>query len=423
MDRSTFGVAWREQWSFLQVARYHQRVRPMPACIRDAEVWCLSPSKAFLLRLPDVRHETRLRHQRYVMPRWIIFVLGTMCTLALLLFPSAPLVRATTGHGESPHGPISASPDRSVLLLDRILAAGNPVGSTFPAPSGFRAKSTGESGLDASIERASELADVSSNNAGLAGTISGRAGTLLLGALPIPVLSGEGDFGNMSPDKGPASRPALLERGQMEALLMPGDHLRSVGNLPTAAQEKIKEEECRLLEIEVSHSGHVLRLLRREGFDKTDVLHECRVGLGAPSFPTPVGTYFVTHIYDQDPWWIPPPNRAWAAGQSPSRKVYGGTMAPLLKKRPAKSKKTEWFAEDMVELPVSLEDYGYRFHGTNAPRSIGRNESHGCVRMLPADAKKVASLIKEHVGVANRLESANGSFVILKSPIRLNLIK
>lgn len=357
------------------------------------------------------------------MPRWIIFFLCTMCTLAVVMFPSAPLVSATTGRGGAPHGPGSASPDRSVLLLDQILAGGNPTGRTFPAASEFRAESTGESGLNTGLVQASAPADVSSDNAGLAGTISGREGNLLQGTLPIPVLSGEGDSGDTRPDKGSANRPALLERSQMETLLMPGDHLRSVGNLPTAAQEKTKEEDRKLLEIEVSHSGHVLRLLRRDGLVKTDVLHECRVGLGAPSFPTPVGTYFVTHIYDQDPWWIPPPNRPWAAGQSPSRKVYGGTMAPLLKKRPAKSKKTEWFAEDMVELPVSLEDYGYRFHGTNAPRSIGRNESHGCVRMLPADAKKVASLIKEHVGVANRLESANGSFVILKSPIRLNLIK
>jgi hypothetical protein len=181
--------------------------------------------------------------------------------------------------------------------------------------------------------------------------------------------------------------------------------------------------------IEVSHSKHVLRLLGDAAHNRDQVLYECRVGLGARGFPTPVGVYFVTHIFDDDPWWIPPKDRAWAAGQSPSRRVYGGIMAPLLKKKALTQRRTPGkkaplaLAEDFVEKPVKLDDYGYRFHGTNQPRSIGRNESHGCVRMLPDDVKKVAALIKEHVGVSDRRESENGTFVVLRAPVRLDLIK
>ena len=153
------------------------------------------------------------------------------------------------------------------------------------------------------------------------------------------------------------------------------------------------------------------------------MLYECKIGLGAPEFPTPVGVYYVTHIYDQNPWWIPPTNRAWAAGDSPSKRVYGGTMAPLLKKKIAISRKKDVTSEDRIEGQVKLEDYGYRFHGTNAPRSIGRNQSHGCVRMLSDDAKKVAAIIEDKVGIAERKESDNGSFALLNSPVRLNLIK
>ena len=80
-------------------------------------------------------------------------------------------------------------------------------------------------------------------------------------------------------------------------------------------------------------------------------------------------------------------------------------------------------SEDRIEGQVKLEDYGYRFHGTNAPRSIGRNQSHGCVRMLSDDAKKVAAIIEDKVGIAERKESENGSFAILNAPVRLNLIK
>jgi L,D-transpeptidase catalytic domain len=220
-----------------------------------------------------------------------------------------------------------------------------------------------------------------------------------------------------------ARNPSLVDRNRMETLLRPSEPHKSVGNFPTGP-----EGGFNYLEIEVSHSAHIFKLYASSLFGKKEVLHECRVGLGNPrEFPTPVGVYFVTHIYDDNPWWIPPTNRDWAAGQSPSKKVYGGTMAPLLKKRPlkTKAKKQSPDPEDKIAEQVQLNDDGYRFHGTNAPRSIGRNESHGCVRMLPDDARKVADLIKEYVGVAERRDndSENGSYVILKSTVRLNLVK
>ena len=219
-----------------------------------------------------------------------------------------------------------------------------------------------------------------------------------------------------------ARNPSLVDRHRMETLLRPSESHKAVGNFPTGPEGG----DLGYIEIEVGHSSHIFRLYASSLFGKRELLHECNVGLGAPGeFPTPVGVYFVTHIYDQDPWWIPPPNRDWAAGQSPSKKVYGGTMAPLLKKRPVKMKGKQQTPdpEDKIAEQVQLNDDGYRFHGTNAPRSIGRNQSHGCVRMLPDDARKVADLIKDKVGIADRRESENGTYVILKSPVRLNLVK
>ena len=219
-----------------------------------------------------------------------------------------------------------------------------------------------------------------------------------------------------------AKNPSLVDRHRMETLLRPSEPHKAVGNFPTGPEGG----DLSYIEIEVGHSSHVFRLYASSLFGKKELLHECKVGLGNKSeFPTPVGVYFVTHIYDDNPWWIPPTNRDWAAGQSPSKKVYGGTMAPLLKKRPVKmkAKKQTPDPEDKIAEQVQLNDDGYRFHGTNAPRSIGQNQSHGCVRMLPDDARQVANLIKEHVGVAERRESENGTYVILKSPVRLNLVK
>ncbi len=226
---------------------------------------------------------------------------------------------------------------------------------------------------------------------------------------------------------------SLVERKRMDSLLMPDAFLKGLGRLasvPPAKVEKSLVPESPMwkrLEIQVSHSSHVFTLFHERSDGTRETLYECKIGLGAPEFPTPVGVYYVTHIYDQDPWWIPPANRAWAAGDSPSQRVYGGTMAPLLKKKVInlrkRHKEGEKEREDFVESQVKLEDYGYRFHGTNQPRSIGRNQSHGCVRMLSDDAKKVSNLIKEHVGALDRRESENGPFVVLNAPVKLNLVK
>lgn len=246
------------------------------------------------------------------------------------------------------------------------------------------------------------------------GTLSGTVGELLFRGLPS--TSATSDQGDKAPHARVASNPTLVDRRQMNSLLNPSD-MTSVGNLASEPETKFK-----FVGIEVSHSEHTFKLFGVSQPGKPEILYQCKIGLGSPEFPTPVGTYFVTHIYDDNPWWIPPKDRAWAAGDSPSKTVYGGTMAPLLKKRPATRKKIN-DPEDLIEDLVKFDDYGYRFHGTNAPGSIGYNQSHGCVRMLSKDAKQVASIIKDVVGTADRRESENGTYVILNAPVRLNLVK
>lgn len=100
-------------------------------------------------------------------------------------------------------------------------------------------------------------------------------------------------------------------------------------------------------------------------------------------------------------------------------------MPPLLKKRfvSLSLKEQQEDPEDEIAGPVKLDDTGYRLHRTNAPTSIGHKESHGCVRMLSKDAKQMAALIKEHVGIIATSRSENGKFVVLRSTLRLNLLK
>jgi len=336
----------------------------------------------------------------------------------LLAFP----VVAQDSRGKDPTVQASAAPqiatpkdgNRSRLSVkrapDKTAARGRTKSEKIREKSENKNKGQRPAAIDENPEKAAPAENP------YAGTLSVPVSDVMFKAYPPPGVAPESS--DPAPDQSRTPKtPAVMDKGQMEAMLAPGDHLNSVGRFRPGPDERLN-----YVEIEVSHSRHWLRLLAHNA-GNTDVLHQCGVGLGASGFPTPVGQYYVTHIYDETPWWIPPPDRSWAAGQSPSKKVYGGTMAPLLKKRPVRTRAKAAPQDDMIEAQVTLQDDGYRFHGTNAPRSIGRNESHGCVRMIPDDAKKVASLIKDQVGIADRKASENGTFVILKSPVRLNIIK
>ncbi|MDQ7784386.1 MAG: L,D-transpeptidase [Desulfomonilaceae bacterium] len=178
------------------------------------------------------------------------------------------------------------------------------------------------------------------------------------------------------------------------------------------------------LEIQVQRSEYTLRLfaIKRNGDRK--VLFTCRTGLGSAEYPTPRGSYYIIRIFDDNPLWIPPPDRPWAWGQSPSHSVYGGHMMPFFSKRPLQSaRQTEPIGDlDCVEDKQQMVDAGaYRIHGTNSPWSVGSAQSHGCVRMLNKSVKELSDLIKIYAGTTTRGRTANGSFVQLAKPVRLIL--
>lgn len=89
-----------------------------------------------------------------------------------------------------------------------------------------------------------------------------------------------------------------------------------------------------------------------------DLLRGCYpVAIGRPSRPTPVGTYRIVARY-LNPTWYPPE---------------GGPPVPPGPDNPLGSR----------FLALSLAGYG--LHGTNAPGSIGRAVSRGCVRLSEED--------------------------------------
>ena len=99
------------------------------------------------------------------------------------------------------------------------------------------------------------------------------------------------------------------------------------------------------------------------------------------------------------------------------------TMAPLLEKKVRRPDRENLSCQRTRSQEKSSWMTTGTLHGTNAPGSIGTNASHGCVRMLPKDARQVADLIKEQVGTtAQPRESENGSYVVLRSPVILTIV-
>jgi lipoprotein-anchoring transpeptidase ErfK/SrfK len=92
--------------------------------------------------------------------------------------------------------------------------------------------------------------------------------------------------------------------------------------------------------------------------------------VGAPSSPTPSGTYKIVQRIPNPTWY------------GPNSKVVG----------PGKSNPvgTRW---------MGLSRKGYGIHGTNNPRSIGHNASHGCVRMRNRDVEDLFARVEVGDGV------------------------
>jgi hypothetical protein len=87
------------------------------------------------------------------------------------------------------------------------------------------------------------------------------------------------------------------------------------------------------------------------------------VAVGKPSTPSPVGTFTIERRV---------PN--------PTYHHDGKTVLP----GPHNPVGTRW---------MGLSIHGYGIHGTNEPRSIGKADSHGCIRMSKADLEEFYELV------------------------------
>src|SRR5207237_2042412 len=103
----------------------------------------------------------------------------------------------------------------------------------------------------------------------------------------------------------------------------------------------------------------------------------CSSDLGQPAYPTPPGNYEIRHL-TWNPSWTPPPDAKWA-------KKYRA-------QEPGSS------ANPMRVVKIFFKDPDYYIHGTNDIRSLGKAESHGCLRMDPDHVAEVAKFVMDNGG-------------------------
>ncbi len=88
------------------------------------------------------------------------------------------------------------------------------------------------------------------------------------------------------------------------------------------------------------------------------------IAVGKASTPSPVGTFHIANRVVNPTWF------------GPKGAVPPGKANPL---------GTRW---------MGIGYKGYGIHGTNAPKSIGKAASHGCIRMQTKDAEALFKLVE-----------------------------
>lgn len=125
------------------------------------------------------------------------------------------------------------------------------------------------------------------------------------------------------------------------------------------------------ISVEVDLSAREL-LLRQNG----ETVAQYVVAVGRGSKPTPVGNYRIRKIV-WNPSWVPPDSK-WARGKKP--------QPPGARANP------------MKVVKIFFREPDYYIHGTSDLESLGDAASHGCLRMDPDDAYRVARFLMENGG-------------------------
>jgi lipoprotein-anchoring transpeptidase ErfK/SrfK len=125
------------------------------------------------------------------------------------------------------------------------------------------------------------------------------------------------------------------------------------------------------LRLEVDLSERALRVL-----EDGRLIDEYAVAVGIDQYPTPEGSFTIRKVIF-NPGWVPPDSK-WARGKT--AKSPGHPDNP------------------MKRVKMFFKEPDYYIHGTGDDDSLGKAESHGCIRMNEDDVTRLAQLVMDHGG-------------------------
>ena len=102
------------------------------------------------------------------------------------------------------------------------------------------------------------------------------------------------------------------------------------------------------------------------------------VAVGKDEHPTPTGNFTIRRLI-WNPSWTPP-DEEWARGKQPK-----GPKDP---------------GNPMKAVKIFFKEPDYYIHGTGDLRSLGSAASHGCLRMHPESAARLAQQLMDESGVS-----------------------
>lgn len=217
----------------------------------------------------------------------------------------------------------------------------------------------------------------------------------------------------------------MLTGGEFEYTVVPGDYLIRIGakfgvSAAVIASENGIDYDSRIypgkrLKIDNRHivpegisDGILINLPQRMLFFFRDGKFQAAfpVGLGKPSWPTPVGDFQVVDRQE---------NKAWIVPKSIQEEMRREGKAVLTRVAPGPE-------NPLGKFWIGLSINGYGIHGTIALASIYQFQSHGCIRMQPDDIVRFYPNVQ--IGMRGRIEyvplllavTGNGKIFIESEP-------
>jgi len=106
------------------------------------------------------------------------------------------------------------------------------------------------------------------------------------------------------------------------------------------------------------------------------VIAQFPVTMGSTHDPLPIGSWKIT-TYSYNPKFHYNPDLFWDAKAGDEKELLpAGPNGPV----------------GVIWMDLTKEHYG--IHGTSEPQTIGRAESHGCIRMTNWDAARLSLIVK-----------------------------